>query len=71
MRSSVFVKIDRYKELYDVVRQIKTRLDDAQQLLKKIKDIKSQEDAELRSWEGELNTMKQKLTEISNVMSER
>ncbi len=40
MKSSVFVRIDRYRELYDVIRQIRTKLDDAKQVLKKIKDFK-------------------------------
>ena len=46
MKSSVFVRIDRYRELYNVIKQIRTKLDDARQVLRKIKDIKSQEDSE-------------------------
>ena len=71
MKSSVFVRIDRYRELYDVIRQIRTKLDDAKQVLKKIKDLKSQEDSELESWENELATVEQKLSEISGAMTER
>lgn len=71
MKSSVFVRIDRYRELYDVIRQIRTKLDDAKQVLKKIKDFKSQEDSELESWEKELATVEQKLSEISGAMTER
>ncbi len=71
MKSSVFVRIDRYRELYDVIRQIRTKLDDAKQVLKKIKDFKSQEDSELESWENELATVEQKLSEISGAMAER
>ena len=71
MKSSVFVRIDRYRELYDVIRQIRSKLDDARQVLRKIKDLKSQEDSELESWENELATVEQKLTEISGAMTER
>ena len=71
MKSSVFVRIDRYRELYDVIRQIRAKLDDAKQVLKKIKDLKSQEDSELESWENELATVEQKLSEISGAMTER
>ena len=71
MKSSVFVRIDRYRELYDAIRQIRSKLDDAKQVLKKIKDLKSQEDSELESWEKELATVEQKLSEISGAMSER
>lgn len=71
MKSSVFVRIDRYRELYDVMRQIKAKLEDAKQALKKIKDLKGQEDSELESWENELMTVEQKLSEISGAMTER
>ncbi len=71
MKSSVFVRIDRYRELYEVIRQIRTKLDDAKQVLKKIKDLKSQEDSELESWEKELETVEQKLSGISGAMTER
>ena len=71
MKSSVFVRIDRYRELYDVIRQIRTKLDDAKQVLKKIKDLKSQENSELESWENELATVEQKLSEISGAMIQR
>ncbi len=71
MKSSVFVRIDRYRELYGGLRQIRTKLDDAKQVLKKIKDLKSQEDSELESWEKELETVEQKLSGISGAMTER
>ncbi len=71
MKSSVFVRIDRYRELYDVIKQIRAKLDDAKQVLKRIKDLKSQEDSELESWEKELATVEQKLSEVSGAMTER
>ncbi|MBI2176014.1 hypothetical protein HYU40_01530 [Candidatus Woesearchaeota archaeon] len=71
MKSSVFVRIDRYRELYDVIRQIRAKLDDAKQVLSRIKDLKSQEDSELESWEKELATVEQKLSEVSGAMTER
>lgn len=71
MKSSVFVRIDRYRELYDVIRQIRAKLNDAKQVLSRIKDLKSQEDRELESWEKELATVEQKLSEVSGAMTER
>ena len=69
MKSSVFVKIDRYREIYDVISQIKSKLDEAKQLLRKIKELKSQEDAELASWQNELETVEQKLSTITEAMT--
>lgn len=71
MKSSVFVRIDRYREIYDALTEIRSKLEDAKQVIKKIADIKSQEDAEIRDWQNELTTAEQKLTDITRVMSER
>lgn len=71
MKSSVFVRIDRYREISEMVSEIKSKLEDAKQVLKKIKDLKSQEDTELKGWQDELETADQKLSEISRAMSER
>mgnify|MGYP001616284194 FL=1 len=71
MKSSVFIRIDRYKELSEVIRQIRSKLEDAKQALKKVKDLKSQEDAEFENWQTELTSVEQKLDEISGAMTER
>ena len=71
MKSSVFVRIDKYKELYDLLGQIRTKLSDAKQILKKVKELKSQEDGELESWQNELAAVEQKLSEIHDAMSEK
>jgi len=71
MKSAVFVKIDRYNELSDMLRQIASKLNDAKQVLKKIKDLKGQEDSELESWNSELENVEGKLAEISQSISEK
>lgn len=71
MKSSVFVRIDRYREIYDVVTEIRSKLEDAKQVLKKIREIKSQEDNELKEWQNELATADQKLTDMARAISER
>lgn len=71
MKSSVFIRINRYKELSEVIKQIMSKLEDAKQALKKAKDLKSQEDAELQNWQSELKSVEQKLDEISEAMTER
>ncbi len=71
MKSSVFIKIDRYMELSEMLRQISSRLQDANNVLKKIKDLKAQEDAEVESWHSELDNVEHKLAEISQSMAGR
>ncbi len=71
MKSSVFVRIDRYREIYDMITEIRSKLNDAKQVLKKIADIKSQEDVELKEWQNEFITADQKLTDITRALSEK
>lgn len=71
MKSSVFVRIDRYREISEMVSEIRAKLEDAKNVLKKIKNMKSQEDTELKEWQGELDMADEKLTEIAKAMTER
>ena len=71
MKSSVFVRLDKYRELYDLLGQIRAKLSDAKQILKKVKELKSQEDGELEGWQNELGSVEQKLSEIHDAMSEK
>ena len=71
MKSLVFVRIDKYKEFSESMRQIKLKLEDAKQVLKKIKELKGQEDSELRNWQHEMMLVEQKLDQISQAMVER
>lgn len=71
MKSSVFVRIDRYREISDMLSEIRSKLDGARQDLKKIRDLKIQEDAELKDWQNELDTADHKLAEISRAMTEK
>ena len=71
MKSQVFVKIDRYREIYGIVKQLRTKLEDAKQVLKRIKELKDQEDSELASWQNELATVEQKLTTVSEAIAKQ
>lgn len=71
MKSQVFVKIDRYREIYGIVKQLRSKLEDAQLALKRIKELKDQEDSELASWQNELATVEQKLTTISEAIAKQ
>jgi low affinity Fe/Cu permease len=47
----VFVKIDNYKEILDIVDVMKQKLRETRQSLITIKQLKAQEDQELVDWE--------------------
>ena len=67
----VFVKIDEYKEVIDIMNLIKNKLNEAKKVLNSIYDIKNQEDAELDEWGNELEEVERKVNFIDNKLFEQ
>ncbi len=66
----IFVKIDEYKEILDIVDVIKHKVTSAEQTLHKIKSIKEEEDNELLAWSDNLEEVKRKINEVRKNMFE-
>jgi hypothetical protein len=61
---SLFVKIDKYNGLLDLVTEIRKKLNNADRILKELEDIKKEEEKELRNWQGDIASIKNKLVGI-------
>ena len=66
----VFVKIDDYKDILDVLDLIKDRLEEAKRTLADINELKNDEDAELELWSSTLNEIEKKLGDIDRTLFE-
>lgn len=66
----VFVKIDDYKNIIEVLDLLKMKLAEARQSLEKIAELKNQEDAELEQWESELEEVERKIDFIDSTLFE-
>ncbi|MFC1768935.1 hypothetical protein ACFLZX_04190 [Nanoarchaeota archaeon] len=64
----VYVKVDDYKEVVEVLGAIKTKLNDAKNTLDKLKELKEREDSELQSWEAALADAEAKVNEVDSVI---
>ena len=60
----VFVKIEEYKDLLDIMNLTEEKLKKAKELLEKIKTLKGQEDAALEAWRQELENVDSRVSEI-------
>jgi hypothetical protein len=69
-RMPVYVKIEDYKEVLDIMNLIKTKINEAKKVLNNIYDIKNQEDAELDDWSNELEEVERKVNFIDNALFE-
>ena len=66
----VFVKIEEYKDILDILELIKGKLSDAKRTLADINELKSDEDSELEMWNSTLNEIEKKLENIDSTLFE-
>ncbi len=57
----VFVKIDEYKDVLEVMNLIRSRIKDAKETLARVNEIKNEEDAELELWSTTLDDIERKV----------
>lgn len=66
----VFVKIDEYKDILDVMHMIKNKIEDAKETLGKINELKNEEDAELELWHTGLEEVERKIEFVDKALFE-
>ena len=68
--ATVFIKIEDYKDVLDVLDLIKDRLGEAKRTLADINELKNDEDAELELWGSTLNEIEKKIEDIDRTLFE-
>lgn len=66
----VFVKVDEYKEILDVLDMVKAKINDIRNTLAGINDLRNEEDAEVSMWNGAIDDIEKKIDEIDRMMFE-
>jgi uncharacterized coiled-coil protein SlyX len=66
----VFVKIDEYKEVLDVIELIKNKVAQARDILGRINDLKNEEDSELERWKTNIDAIEEKVESMDNSLLE-
>lgn len=69
-RIPIYVKIENYEDVLDLLETIKKRLDDAKNTLGRVQELKAQEDAKLAEWESRLREIGGKLERVDNSLGE-
>jgi len=70
-KEPVFVKLDKFKDSVQKFEEIKTKINDIDATLRKIKEIREKEDNELRAWEEKVQLIKEKVDVIDNSLFSR
>ena len=64
----VFVKIEDYKDVLDIVGMLKAKIEEAKKTLAKIDDLKDREDSELAEWKAEISDVEKKVDYIDHTL---
>jgi len=60
----VFVKIDEYKNVLDIIQVLRGKVREGKDVLAKIHQLKSEEDSELEEWSAELEEIEKRIDSI-------
>ena len=66
----VFVKVDEYKEILDVLDLIKNKVREVQDTLGDINGLRDEEDAEIEIWGNTIKEIEKKIEGIDKMMFE-
>ena len=64
----VFVRIEEYKDIMDILILVKERIGQAHTLLEKITELKQQEDNALAQWAKDLDEITKTIADIDNTL---
>jgi predicted nuclease with TOPRIM domain len=68
--ANVFVKIDEYKDILDILELIKNKLNEAKETLGNLNELKNEEDSELELWNSTLSEIERKVENIDRSLLE-
>ena len=66
----VFVKLDDYKDITDIINLAREKVQEAKAVLNRINDLKEKEDSEIESWRQELADIDAKISDIDKRLLE-
>ena len=69
--SDVFIKIDKFKSAKRSLEITKEKLVEVEDIIKKLRETTTREEAHLNSWEKELDTVRNKVREVSENIFEK
>ena len=69
-KANVFVKIEDYKEVLEVLQLLQHKIRQAKAILRKIDELRSQEDAEIDEWKAQLDDVEKKVNAVDQSLLE-
>ncbi len=69
-RMPVFVKVDEYDDVLNIIKTIRRKMDEAKETLLKVNDLKNEEDHQLEMWQNNLVEVEKKIDFIDHSLNE-
>jgi peptidoglycan hydrolase CwlO-like protein len=69
-KSQIYVKVDDYKDIVDIVTLLKKKITDARGILNSINNLKNEEDSEIDQWNSNLDEINTKIDFINRSLFE-
>ena len=66
----IFVKVDEYREILDVLDMVKGKVSEIRETLAGINDLRNEEDTELSMWNSTIDDIEKKIEGIDAMMFE-
>ncbi|MBW2986942.1 hypothetical protein KY336_00175 [Candidatus Woesearchaeota archaeon] len=66
----IYVRIEEYRDVLDVVNMLKNKLEEAKTVLAKLNELKNEEDIELERWENGLAAVERKVQFVDKTLFE-
>jgi prefoldin subunit 5 len=66
----VYVKVNEYKEILDIIELIKGKITEVRTTLEGIDSLRNDEDAEVTAWADAINEIEKKIEDIDRMMFE-
>lgn len=64
MDKTIFIKIEDFKDLTEILTLSRQRLQQAKGVLNRIAELKAQEDAEFEAWQNELAEIERRIEQV-------
>ncbi len=69
MDQQVFVKVEKYKEISEMITEIRSKLNQAKEVVDKIEQIRTEEDTQVASWKEELASAESRIQSVEATLS--
>lgn len=64
----IFIKLEEYKDIKDVLSLIKGKVNEAKKVLSEIDNLKKQEEQEIMQWHTEIDDIEQRIHMVDSIL---